>query len=304
MSEKWMGAWQAEMVKMFNGGGYPLVGYISHAAVRAIGASSMELSWYPNIHTRFHEMKIILPKNQFLACVGSYEYDTKPHIFVKGKWLSHIHLRAHSVFALIDAIGVKAAIAAGTLSRRALVRLRKRIDTIASRYPHISFISFADSLLLKSNWRVGQYNSLVKYNYEPEILFKVIAAIRKAYIEVLGMSVYAVLTQGSNEYYDDAVLHTSNNHVSLNSLGLPFAQLLSIDNAARSAIQDQHHGKFDLYMDEDFFHSLNFNYDFANNKSKLPKAGYKPPMGVSPGFYYHLNFADVVENLKLRKRKL
>jgi len=103
----------------------------------------------------------------------------------------------------------------------------------------VSFISFADSLLLKSNWTVGHYESTVKYTYSPEVFFGLFDELRVLYREELGLEIYAVLTQGSNEYYDDDVTHisASGNHISLNSLGLPFAQLLAIDDAARTAIR-------------------------------------------------------------------
>lgn len=298
MDEKWIAEWESGMVKMFNRGGYPIVGYISHAAVRAIGESALELSWYPNVHTRFHEMKIIMPLEQLIKCVGCYEYDHDPVLFVKGKWLSQIHLRRHSVFALVDAIGVKAALLAGSLDRKLLIRLRKRIDTVSKHHESFSFVSFADSLLLKSNWYVGQYNSKTKYSYEPELIIRALVDVRKVYKDVLGMEIYAVLTQGSNEYYDDNLLHISGNHVSLNSLGLPFAQLLEIDSAARDAKKKKLHEAADLYMDEDYFHSLNFIQEFAMKKNELPKYSYHLPMGTGPGYYYCSNFDDLRANLR------
>jgi hypothetical protein len=305
MDERWMAEWEATCISMFAGGSRSPyeVGYVSHAAVRSIGSSAMELSWYPNTHTRFHEMKIVLPQAQLIRCVGCYEYDVKPYLFIRRGWLGHMHLRAHSVFALIDAIGVKRAILESTLSRARLVRLRKRIDTVAQKYPSIVFTSFADSLLLKSNWFVGQYNSRTKYSYDPEIFLKVIKQISGIYEKVLGMPVYAVLTQGSNEYFDDTLVHISNNHISLNSLGLPFAQLLAIDNAARVAIRSGVHPPADLYMDEDFFHSLSFKYDFASTKNERPNNAYQPPMGVGPSSYFHLNLDEVLRNLKADNRR-
>lgn len=300
MDERWMREWETGMIRMFDGGKYPVVGYVSHAAARAIDANSIELSWYPNVHTRFHEMKIALPRNQFITCVDCWQHDIDPFVFVRHKWLSHIHLRAHSIFAFVDAIGVKDALLKGSLSRGKLVRLRRRIDTIASHYPKISFISFADSLLLKTNWYVGQYNSKTKYSYEPERMFKVLSDIRKAYLEVLGMNVYAILTQGSNEYFNDALLHTANNHVSLNSLGLPFAQLLSIDGAAREAIRTGRHGPFDLYLDEDFYRSLHLRYEYR--KEEKPKALYRLPMGTGPGYYYFASYSDLMNNLDRRRK--
>jgi hypothetical protein len=305
MDERWMAEWEAACISMFSGANRSPyeVGYISHAAVRSIVPSAMELSWYPNTHTRFHELRIILPRAQFLRCVGCDDYDVQPYLFIKRGWLSHMHLRAHSVFALVDAVGVKRAILDGALTRRLLVRLRKRIDTIAQKYRSIVFISFADSILLKSNWFVGQYNSRIKYDYDPELFIKVIHQIKGAYEDVLGLSAYAVLAQGSNEYFDDTLMHVSNNHISLNSLGLPFAQLLAIENAARGAIRAGLHAPADLYMDEDFFHSLSFRYEFASTKNEKPRNSYQTPMGTGPNAYFYLSLEEVLGNLKPEKRR-
>lgn len=60
-----------------------------------------------------------------------------------------------------------------------LAELRDRIDQIASEYPSISFISFADSLLLKSNWSVGAFNNDISYTYEPEVFIYLAEKISK-----------------------------------------------------------------------------------------------------------------------------
>jgi hypothetical protein len=203
MDEKWSAGYEKSWLNVFDGGKYENVGYIGYAAARSVNPSAVELSWYPNIYDRFHEVRIILPREQVVACVDCYDYDEKPHIFVKGAWLENLYLRSYSIFALIDAVGVKGALKNGLLTREKLIELRNRIDAIAERHQDISFLSFADSLLLKSNWRVGQYDSKIKYSYEPEIFIRLIPEIQAAYREVLGLSIYAVLTQGSNEFYED-----------------------------------------------------------------------------------------------------
>ena len=75
---------------------------------------------------------------------------------------------------LIDAIGVKAALSNGTLTRLKLVALRDKIDEISARYPDVAFVSFADSLLLKSNWVVGHRGSEITYTYEPETIVRLL----------------------------------------------------------------------------------------------------------------------------------
>ena len=107
MDEKWMVEYEHAAIAMFNGGEYANVGYISYAAVRDVNASAMELSWYPSLSHRFHELDIVLPRDAFVACVDCPNWDTKPYIFVTGHWQTSLHLRAYSVFAIVDAIGGK-----------------------------------------------------------------------------------------------------------------------------------------------------------------------------------------------------
>tara|TARA_R110001599_G_scaffold353714_1_gene595751 strand:- start:42 stop:527 length:486 start_codon:yes stop_codon:yes gene_type:complete len=107
------------------------VGYVSPVAIRTINGNSLDLSWYPNTFTRFHEVSINLPRDVFRVCVGCWQYDIKPYIFVDHDWLEHLHLREYSVFALIDAIGVKSALRDNALTKDKLMELRGKIDDLA-----------------------------------------------------------------------------------------------------------------------------------------------------------------------------
>ncbi len=297
MDEKWIQEYDQALLTMFRGGLYPDVGYVSYAAATQIDADSMQISWYPNIFDRFHEIKVTLPKDQFIACVDCYNHDGNPRLFVQGAWLENLHLRAYSIFALLDAIGVKEALRGGRLKREKLIELRNAIDQVAETHRSISFVSFADSMLLKSNWFVGQYDSEVKYSYRPEAFLAPLKEIRDCYRKILNLDVYAILTQGSNEYYEDPLLHISKNqnHISLNSLGLPFAQLLSIDSAVRTAIKTGTHAPADLYMDRNFFRSLKFLPAF--DKDHQPKNEYQLPMTDEPGSYFCTNLETIFKSL-------
>jgi hypothetical protein len=299
MDEQWIPEWEAAYLELFDGKEFRNVGYISYAAVRSATADALEISWYPNIFDRFHEVAVVLPRDAFVTCIDVYDYDEKPHIFVKSEWLKTLHLRPYSAFALIDAIGVKHALTTGQLSGRKLVTLRDRIDEIADATPGVAFVSFADSLLLKANWFVGQYDSDVSYSYEPETLIRLFPQVATVYREVLGMSVYATITQGVNEYADTSLIHRSPSgaHVSLNSLGLPFAQLLAIDEAARDAIRSGRHDRYELYVDDLFFHSLRFKYGF--DKHAQPNSSYAAPMSASPGRYYCTSSEVILDNLDM-----
>lgn len=299
MDEKWMAEFEAALIKSFDEPAATAyqVGFYSPAAARAISPDSAELTWYPNIFDRFHQMRITLPRSAFVTCIGSWQYDYKPLIFVTGDWLTNLHLRSHSVFALIDAINVKKALASGSLTRSKLLELRDRIDEIAASNPSVAFMSFADSLLLKSNYSVGQYDSHIKYSYEPEKILRLLPDIRAAYQNVLGLDIYAVITQGSNEYYDDALLHVSStrNHISFNSLGLPFAQTQAIEHSARVAFKAGVHPMADVYLDESLYYSLRFKNGSA--ASKEGKFLYTAPMATGDSYYFPVSFQFLIDNL-------
>ena len=225
MSGIYIEEFSAALINMLEGKGVSPyeVGYVSYVAGVMINANSIDMSWYPNVHTRFHEVSISVPKENIKASVGCWRYDIKPYIFVDHEWLEHLYTREYSVFALIDAIGVKNAIQNNLLTKEKLVMLRDRIDALAEQHKDISFISFADSLIMKSNWSMGYFKKGIECTYEPEVFLNIIKKIQCIYREVIGLEIYAVLTQGSNEYYDESLLHISHtkNHICLNSLG-PF----------------------------------------------------------------------------------
>ena len=143
------------MVGLYAGGEYDPKYLVSYVAVRARFDEVLELSWYPDVNTRFHEVRVTLPKSAFVACIGQYRHDGNPSIFVQSEWLRELYLRANSIFALIDAIGVEVAIRSGRVTRSRLLVLRDRIDKIAAQWPKVSFVSFGDSLLLKIHWWPG-----------------------------------------------------------------------------------------------------------------------------------------------------
>jgi hypothetical protein len=298
MDEKWMADYDKALKKLLAGDGYDVVGYIGYAAARGITAHALELSWYANISTRFHELRVSLPRDQFVCCVGCWRYDEKPRIFVKGAWLNNLYLRSHSVFALIDAIGVSVALERHELTRDKLLNLRAGIDAIGAKHKDISFISFADSLLLKSNWSVGTFDSEVRYSYRPEVIVRLIAELQEIYRSTLGLDIYAVITQGSNEFYDDPLLHVSEtgNHISLNSLGLPFAQLMAIDHAARESIRERLHAAAELYIDSNFLRSLAMAHQF--NRDTCPQGSYRAGLMKAGGTYYMASVRHILDSIR------
>ena len=73
MDRIWIEDYERSMRNAFNGRGEEEpVGSITYAAARTISKDFIELSWYPNVYDRFHEMKAYLPRDQFVCCVGSW----------------------------------------------------------------------------------------------------------------------------------------------------------------------------------------------------------------------------------------
>jgi hypothetical protein len=300
MSEIYMKEYDNALVKMFEGANcnpYE-VGCAGFVAVRQINENSMDLSWYLNTSTRFHEVSISLPKDKFKICVGCYGYDIRPHLFVDNKWLEQLYTREYSVFALIDAIDVKIAIRNNLLTKEKLLLLRNRLDSLAKQHKNISFISFADSLILKSNWSAGYFPKTIKCSYEPEVFLRIIKEIETIYSEVLSLHIYAVLTQGSNEYYNEPLLHISNskNHICLNSLGVPFAELMAIEKSVKAAIKKKIHPPAQVYMDEQYYYSLNLKYEFKENSK--PKNEYKAIMKTEQTYYFYSSCDELLSNLR------
>ena len=299
MGEEWIGAYEEALLNGINGKEWTAPGFISYAAARYISSDSIEISWYPNVFDRFHEIRIHLPRSGFVCCVGCRNYDEKPRVFVKDDWLTDIHKRTNSVFAMIDAAGVKAALAVSSISNAQLIDLRTRLDAVAAAQPNIAFVSFADSLLLKSNWSVGQWDDPTKSPYEPERVLRVLPEVADAFRATLDLEVYTVVTQGRNEFYSQELIHISpsHNHISLNSLGIPFAQLQAIEHAARAASKLGEHPRATLYMDDQFFHSLKWKHDY--NKNAERKYPYIAPMTAYSCNYIAADILDVLKRLEI-----
>jgi hypothetical protein len=298
VDERYAVEYESMYLKVFKGQAWKPVGYVSFIAIRAVHEKSIELSWYPNHYDRFHEMCIFLPKSKIKQCVGCRRWDWKPTIFVESKWLYELYGKTFSVFGMVDVVGVRQAIQNELLSREKLVELRSKVDCLSSKYPDISFISFADSILIKSNWAVGSVHNDLTYSYRPEAFIEVAQKLWIIFRETLGLSCYTILTQGYNEYYDDDLLHISEtrNHIALNSLGIPFAQLMSIEKSVREAIKNGIHPPSELYLDETFYHSLRLRYEY--NKNDRPKAAYKPVMSEKPAHYFCVDLQTIVNNIQ------
>ena len=297
MGETWLDPYKISISNFINGEEYEYVGYVSFASVKSIGQDYAELSWYPNIHDRFHRVAIVLPRSEFITCLELQNIDEKPRIFVTDNWLYNIHTRSHSVFAMVDTIGMKKAMKNGTLTMDKLSLLREQVDSLSVQNSNFAFVSFADSLLIKANWTVGHIDSEIGYTYNPESILHLIPKIQKIYKEIMSMNIYTIITQGANEYYGNELFHVSGNHFCLNSLGLSFSQLKYIEEMARGNIRKNIHPPKDLYIDENYFHSLRFTFEFFEEKNKLNKYQYRSPVADMDSHYYAVDCRNILQNL-------
>lgn len=231
---------------------------VSYAAVRKTSGTHLELSWYPNIFDRFHEVRVNIEKGNFICCMHSWRSGEKPVIFVTDEWIEGLHHSFFSSFALIDAIGVKKKLTQGESFLTNMVSARGALDKLAEEYPECAIFSFSDSVIVKINWSVGTFDSETCNTYGPEKLLQIVKRIFDIFRSCLGLSCYACFAQGSNLFSAGAVMHRSSagNHISFNSLGMAFAEIFSMEQAVRAAIRSEAHDCYDLYLDSKFFRSL------------------------------------------------
>lgn len=294
MDECWIPALEKEYLRFFAGGdgrGIHRVGYICPVSLEAVDADAAELVWYLS-HHRFHQLPILVPRGAFVACIEAQNCDDTPRIFVRSGWIQALCEQPCAAFALVDAIGIRRGMRTGAVSRDALRDLRDRIDTPAARYPDVGFVSFADSVLIKQVWTIGSYGRPA-YTYNPEALLPIVAQVRQAFREVLGLNAYAVMSQGQNAYEDPKALHVSpaGNHVSFNTLATPFADLIEIDQTVRQALRSGVHAPADLYLDARFYRSLQFRPDA--DRDRYPAFPFLPHAEGREQRYHALSQPDL-----------
>ncbi len=299
--EIYMSGKEEEYLKAFEGQEADIygIGYANIVVVDQADKHGADISWYPDTMTRFHRVKIFLPREAFVAGIRVYEFGDRPMLFVKSEWHRKLYTTNFSIFAMIDVRGMSSALRAGAVTPGMLLDLRSQIDEVASRYPGVSFVSFADSILLKTHWVPGYVRDGVKNTYEPEQVFLLFQEIREVFRTVLGLQVYGVFAQGANAFYEDPLHHISEvgNHISLNSLGLPFAQIQKIEDAARQAIRDKLHDGHEVYIDGDLFLSLRFSEFEA--RDHWPSMKYQPKLYPGEADYYFGDCDQLVAQLEI-----
>lgn len=146
-----------------------------------------------------------------------------------------------------------------------LKKVQRIFDDFAKRHQNIVIWSFADSLIIKSNWCYYK-----KIKYCPESFLKTILELRTILSKKIGIKSYIILTQGQNYIGSDKTVHINStcNHFGMLSYGPPFTSLFEIDNAVKKLELKQ---KRSLYIEKKFYDSLNNKSFFdASTKNEFP----------------------------------
>jgi hypothetical protein len=100
MDEVWAKDREAAWIDVFEGrGSEPYdVGYVLYCSAVGVGEAEIELEWFADTSTRFHAVRILLPKSAFVVCMLAHEYEKRPTLFVKSDWLSDIYVRRQNIW--------------------------------------------------------------------------------------------------------------------------------------------------------------------------------------------------------------
>lgn len=223
---------------------------------------SCDLNVCITMATRYHGVVKKLPRSKFVLCVFFSNNEKRPYLVVDQAWFDEVATEKFSLYALIDAIGMRALLdRQGRVTAEQVAHLRDGIDELARDHPDHAFLSFADNLLVKSNWVANGQG--YETTYRPEAFIELTGRVCAVIKDALGLESYVVATQGANAADDGSLLHVSNsqNHVFFGSLATPFAELFDIDRAVRSSIRDGRHSPRELYLSASFFWSLRRSLD-------------------------------------------
>lgn len=220
---------------------------------------SLELSLEVNIVDRWHDAKRVLPRSDFKGCVQWWNFQKQPYLVVSRRWMRELGEPRFSIYALVDVIGTKKQYATkGRIDAEALGRFRASIDAIARSKRSFAFLSFADNVLVRSDWNAAKRGA--QSTYEPEAMLAVVSAVRAAIKSDLHSESYAIFSQGTNWAANDAGKRAPRqpNHAVFGGLGAPFAELFRIEQAVKSSMRSKRHEASDYYLARSFAQSLRY----------------------------------------------
>jgi hypothetical protein len=213
-----------------------------------------------NIHTRFHGIHKKLPKTKFRFCIEFWSWGERPYLIVDQKWLNAFLNDTYSIYALIDFIGVRSIIEEhGIIPKKYIKKLKKNLHVLSVKHSNYLFVTFADNLIIKTNWS-GEKE---KYNnsYKPELFLKLIENVFSIIKSSINLDSYAVISQGANFIEEDLSNNSinTNNYFFFDSISTPFIELFEIDDNVRKSIKKKIISAKTLYLSESFLLSLKFN---------------------------------------------
>ncbi len=265
-------------------------------SVESNADDSCDLNVCIDMMQRYHGTVRKLPRSKFVTCVHFWNYQKRPYLVVDQDWFDEIQQALYSLYALVDAIGIRKALESKDgLAPDRIAALKARLDKIAAAHHDHVFFTFADSVIIKTNWSARPEEYAI--SYRPESFLDVVEQVRAAFAECLSMNSYAVVTQGANHFRQPNAVEVSptGNHIFLGSLGVPFANLMEIDEAARMAIREKVHPATNLYLAASFSASLRFKSYEEKDKLRLRMAEFPSKVGsVGPSAYLPINAEELL----------
>lgn len=261
------------------------------ASVDAIHDDYLEIDIAINTTSRYHGVTIKLPKEYVLYMIDIWNWEKRPYIFVKDEWWDYLKKTIFSSFLYVDVIGFKKLLPHAQALGPKLQKLKEKIDYLTKQHNNALFISLADSLIVKTNWRIrGDEHE----RYNPEGMLSLFKELQRIYKEVLNCEIYGVLTQGLNDVGSSELVHVSENkrHIMLNALGTPFAHIFDIDKAARRNIKSGKHKPCSLYFTPNFFRSLKRKF---GEGGEIKSSEYTFESPITPGVPSAYLCADIEE---------
>ena len=214
---------------------------------------------------RWHTIKISLPISIFRVAYLAHTSETRAQIVVKEEWFKKLKEYSYSVYCIIDFIDMKKILSKlGSISAEQLNRIKYIVDVFATANPDYIFMSFADNILIKTNWKMDYKGNTTIYN--PEKLLRLIQKLRREIKLELGIDSYSIVSQGAN-YVDENFVNLEpivKNHFFLPSLSTSFIEIFEIDNDIRNKIKSQELKRSEVYLENSFYQSTNRKFDFGD----------------------------------------
>lgn len=230
---------------------------------------------------RFHSIKKLIPKSKVYCSFIPYSMEGHQYTIVDKDWFNFIRNSLYSTYALVDFVGVRALISEhGEIPSSVVQKLKEIINEFAKENISCDFLTCADNIIIKTNWHLNETIN----TYSPESFVLTINDLMKKIEDNIGLSSYAIITQGAN-YVDENGLQKTDrlkNHFFMPSISVPFIEAFEIDNDARNRIRNKELKKSQYYLEHSFYISLKRNFysseepdwfkfiEFTNSKNKNP----------------------------------